>query len=246
MKQPAYITTSWDDGHPLDARVAELLAKFGLRGTFYVPRTCEYGTMALTELRELSRGFEIGAHTLSHVDLSAAPERQAREEIVGGKAWLEESIGVGCPMFCPPKGKFAPRDLEIVRAAGHAGLRSVELLSIDFPRPSADLLLLPTTVQAYPHGPVAYAKNTIKRRAFTNLGRYLVRSRSSDWARVARTYLDTVLQCGGVFHLWGHSWEIERTSQWQRLEEVLRCLGERTREAPALTNWEVCKIEEQR
>jgi hypothetical protein len=27
MKSPTYITTSWDDGHPLDLRVAELLTK---------------------------------------------------------------------------------------------------------------------------------------------------------------------------------------------------------------------------
>jgi hypothetical protein len=34
MKRVAYITTSWDDGHPLDLRVAELLAKYGLKDTF--------------------------------------------------------------------------------------------------------------------------------------------------------------------------------------------------------------------
>ena len=32
MKTATYITTSWDDGHPLDLRVAGLLAKYGLRG----------------------------------------------------------------------------------------------------------------------------------------------------------------------------------------------------------------------
>ena len=41
MKPSTCITTSWDDGHPLDLRVAELLAKYGLQGTFYVPMTAE-------------------------------------------------------------------------------------------------------------------------------------------------------------------------------------------------------------
>ena len=30
---PAFLTTSWDDGHPHDFRVAELLTKYGLAGT---------------------------------------------------------------------------------------------------------------------------------------------------------------------------------------------------------------------
>ena len=33
------ITTSWDDGHPLDFKLAELLNKYNLKGTFYIPRS---------------------------------------------------------------------------------------------------------------------------------------------------------------------------------------------------------------
>ena len=69
MTAATAITTSWDDGHPLDLRVAELLAKHGLPGTFYVPMRAEHGTMTTAQLRELSGAFEIGAHTVHHVDL---------------------------------------------------------------------------------------------------------------------------------------------------------------------------------
>src|SRR5437588_7352721 len=88
MAAGAYITTSWDDGHPLDFRVAALLAKYGLRGTFYVPRSAETDTMTVVQLRELSGSFEIGAHTLHHGDLTGATEQQARQEIVDSKAWV--------------------------------------------------------------------------------------------------------------------------------------------------------------
>jgi hypothetical protein len=30
------VTTSWDDGHPADERVLDMLAERGLRGTFYI------------------------------------------------------------------------------------------------------------------------------------------------------------------------------------------------------------------
>src|SRR5262245_48889596 len=135
MATATYVTTSWDDGHPLDLRVAELLAKHGLRGTFYVPRTSEYGTMTVAQVRELSRAFEVGAHTLRHVDLSGATEHQARQEIAGSRAWLEDSTGAVCPVFCPPKGRYCRRDLDLIREAGFRAMRSVELLSVDFPRP---------------------------------------------------------------------------------------------------------------
>src|SRR4051794_21779274 len=43
--KPVFITTSWDDGHPLDIRIAELLAKYDLPGTFYIPRASQRPTM---------------------------------------------------------------------------------------------------------------------------------------------------------------------------------------------------------
>ncbi len=128
MRAAATITTSWDDGHPLDFRVAELLANYGLRGTFYVPRTAPTGTMTAVQVRELSSSFEIGAHTVHHVDLTRVTPENARQEIVDAKAWLEDTTGRPCAMFCPPLGRYSIRHLEMVRQAGFGGLRSVELL----------------------------------------------------------------------------------------------------------------------
>ena len=46
MSGGAYITTSWDDGHPLDFRVADFA--YGVRacGTFYVPKESDRVTMS--------------------------------------------------------------------------------------------------------------------------------------------------------------------------------------------------------
>src|SRR6266481_1358492 len=134
MNPAVYITTSWDDGHPLDLRVAELLTKHRISGTFYIPRIAENETMSAVHIRQLSLTFEIGAHTLHHADLTRATEQQAWQEIAGSKSWLEDNIGQPCRMFCPPKGKYSRRTLEAVRRAGFSGLRSVEWLSLDFPR----------------------------------------------------------------------------------------------------------------
>jgi peptidoglycan-N-acetylglucosamine deacetylase len=241
MKRETYLTTSWDDGHPLDLRVAELLAKYGLPGTFYVPMTSEHGTMTVAQIRELGAAFEIGAHTLHHVDLTGAPDQQARREIVDSKSWIEDSTGVPCPMFCPPKGRYSGRHLDLIRQAGYRGVRTVELLSLAFPRSTAGLLLLPTTVQAQPHGLPAYARNAIKRAAFRNLWLYIAHGRSTDWPTLVRSLLNHALKRGGVFHLWGHSWELQENEQWRRLDEVLRFMSQFSGSVPGLSNIQLCQ-----
>lgn len=237
----ACMTTSWDDGHPLDLRVADLLARHGLRGTFYVPRMSERGTMTPSQMRELSGAFEIGAHTVGHVVLTGVADDRARAEIVDGKTWLEESTGTGCGLFCPPGGHYAERHLRMIRDAGYLGLRNTELTSLDYPRRHDGLLVMPTTVQAYPHGRgLDFVRNGLKRAAFGNLWRLLVHGRSAEWSVLAQALLRRVLAQGGVFHLWGHSWELTEPAHWERLDAVLRTMSEASRSIPSFTNGQVC------
>ena len=49
MNRKLVVTTSWDDGYPADLRVAELLAKHGVAGTFYVPNRNLEGRPVLSE-----------------------------------------------------------------------------------------------------------------------------------------------------------------------------------------------------
>jgi hypothetical protein len=241
VRTETYVTTSWDDGHPLDLRVAELLQKYDLRGTFYVPMTAAKGTMTAAQLRELALGFEIGAHTLHHNVFTRATERQASREIIDSKSWVESNTGLQCLMFCAPKGKYRSQHLKMIRDAGYLGFRSVELISLDFPMLKTGIMLMPTTIQAYPHGFLTFARNAAKRAAFRNLWRLVVHGASADWPTLAQSLLLDALKFGGVFHLWGHSWEVQETGQWQRLEELFRFMSGFTREAAPLTNGQICQ-----
>ncbi|MEJ7640411.1 MAG: hypothetical protein WKF75_21195 [Singulisphaera sp.] len=91
---------------------------------------------------------------------------------------------------------------------------------MDFPRPTAGLWLMPTTLQAHPHGLAGYARNIARRAAFSNLWLYILHGRSVDWVELARSLLSEAHTRGGVFHLWGHSWELQEEGQWRRLEDV--------------------------
>jgi hypothetical protein len=237
MMKKAWLTTSWDDGHPLDFKIADLLSRYGLTGTFYIPQNAPTGAMSPTQIRDLGSAFEIGSHTINHVFLDGASNEQARHEIFNSKAWMEDLLGRPCPMFCPPGGKFSGRDIDLIRQAGYSALRSVELLSIDLPRDlGGGLQLLPTTVHAFPQPLHAYLKNAIKRRRLGNLWWYILHGKSMQWMRLAEGLVRHVAENGGVFHLWGHSWELQEKRQWERLETVLRVMGQYTDSAPCLTN----------
>ena len=244
MKQfnrPACITTSWDDGHVLDFRIADLLNKHGLHGTFYIPRNASTGVMSESKARELSATFEIGAHTMEHVFLDTVDNAIAQREILNSKSWVEQVTGKACPMFCPPGGKFSSVHVKQVRASGFLGLRSVELLSLSWPRKHGELLIMPTTLQAHPHRLGAYARNVLKRRAWGNCWSYVLRGDTTQWEKLTQSLLDHALKHGGVFHLWGHSWELEQHSQWERLDNVLRVIGQASKDIPRMTNGQVCK-----
>jgi peptidoglycan-N-acetylglucosamine deacetylase len=233
------VTTSWDDGHPLDLRVADLLARYGLAGTFYVPREASWPVMTAVEIRGLSSKFEVGAHTLDHRTLDQLTDEEVRQQLSGSRNWIEGVTGKPCQTFCFPRGKYCHEQLSLVREAGYLSARTTELLSTEFPRRVEGLALISTTIQAFPHSPLAYTKNALKRRSLGNLVRARALFYMRDWRELAEKLLEKTLSRGGVFHLWGHSWEIEQEHQWDRLEELLAVMAANKSKLTNMTNSEL-------
>jgi L-malate glycosyltransferase len=234
------MTTSWDDGHPLDLRVAQLLAKYGLTGTFYVSRTGQRAVMNASEIRELSENFEIGGHTLDHVMIDRLCDSEAKAQLVGSRDWIEQLTGKSCRVFCFPAGKFRNRQLRLVRQAGYRAARTVELLSTASPHCVDGLCLIPTTVQVFPHGPFSYAKNALKRFSASAAQWPRKSLLSRNWAALAKELFSRTMQRGGVFHLWGHSWEIEEQLQWHALEEFLEFVAAHRKASRCVPNGDLC------
>lgn len=218
--ESVFVTTSWDDGHILDHKLAGLLDDYGLRGTFYVaPRNIELPRqerLRNRDLQALARDFEIGGHTLTHLRLTSLPDAVARKEVVEGKDTLEQVVGVPVRCFCYPGGEYSHQHPAMVRDAGFELARTVRRgVTGVSPRYETH-----TTVHAYRHlvdGPAAL------RLAGGDLKK--ARQIYWNWDVLAITIFDQVLTTGGVFHLWGHSWEIEQNKDWDRLERVLSYIG---------------------
>ncbi|WP_331730755.1 polysaccharide deacetylase family protein (plasmid) [Kitasatospora sp. NBC_00070] len=228
------VTTSWDDGHRLDRRLAALLERYSIAGTFYIaPRNVEIRPaerLPPEGIRELAdRNFEIGAHTLTHQRLPMLPSRQAAVEIRTGKEELEGITGSAVTSFCYPCGAYTATHVRQVREIGFRLARTVMRNSL---RPGPPLELL-TTVNAYAHrvdGPLALRRSGLRLRTAARL--YL------NWDDLAIHWFEQCLGRGGVFHLWGHSWEIEARGDWRRLERVLAHIGNR-RDVRYVTNREL-------
>jgi peptidoglycan/xylan/chitin deacetylase (PgdA/CDA1 family) len=213
-----YITTSWDDGYPADRRLSELLAKYELKATFYVPRSNEeHRVMEEQDIYALSRNFEVGGHTLHHSNLTKMPLSGAVTEIRGCYDWLSDLLQEKPVSFCPPFGAFGDDCAGAIYEAGFRTIRTTELLSTD-----VGGRILNTTLQVFPHSGYTYLKHLLLRRRLGNLRRWRRSGYSGDLFRLLDHYLEHIEQQGGCFHLWGHSWEIEENNDWDLVEAIFR------------------------
>jgi hypothetical protein len=241
---PPMITTSWDDGHPLDIKLSEYLIKHGIHGTFYTPRTSDRATLSAKEVWELSAQFEIGAHTLGHVDLLSVGQQRQVEEIANSKKWVEDVTSKPCTMFCPPLGRFNRAIVDMVRDAGYLGMRTVEFISIASPRLMSGVYVLPTSLQLCNHNALIYVKNSAKRWSLPNLLNYAQFKIGRTLSEAVGALINTIQKRGGCLHLWGHSWEIEEQGLWETLDQALGVMG--SCGVRSVSNSGVCELNDAR
>lgn len=224
------VTSSWDDGHALDLSLAEHLDRYGLAATFYIaPASLELAPanrLSRDQIRDLASRFEIGGHTYTHRSLPSLRAAVAEAEIAQGKEFLEDAIQVPVNAFCYPRGAYTPQHVRMVRDAGFSYARTTRRYVT---QPSSDALQAGTTVQAYWNvfdwrGLARRLGAT--RRIFNTVYCHL------NWDDLAIRLFDELLDADhpsshSIFHLWGHSWEIDSNGDWRRLHRVLEHVGQR-------------------
>jgi peptidoglycan/xylan/chitin deacetylase (PgdA/CDA1 family) len=221
-----FVTISVDDGDPRDFRTAELLNKYGLKATFYIPsRNPERPVMAESQIRELSGSFEIGAHTMNHLPLKSMPESQAWQEISGSKRWLEDTVGKPAISFCYPRGKFNSTTPRLIKKAGFLGGRTCLYHLHTFPR---NPFLWGLSTHACYHSKAIQVRHAVLESNVRGLMNFLGTYKgATDWQRHFQHALDHVEQHGGIAHLYLHSWEIDELKQWDRLEATFAAISQR-------------------
>jgi peptidoglycan/xylan/chitin deacetylase (PgdA/CDA1 family) len=113
------IALTYDDGpnDPHTLRLLEVLAKHGVRATFFV--IGKYVKQRPDIVREIvAAGHVVGNHTFTHPLLIFKSEKVIREEISACRMVLQDVIGEPCNLFRPPFGGRRPAILRIVREMG--------------------------------------------------------------------------------------------------------------------------------
>jgi peptidoglycan/xylan/chitin deacetylase (PgdA/CDA1 family) len=171
---PRALVLTIDDGYESTYREAfPALQEHGMTATVFVTtgrrasrnpsdRLPPIEGQAMVSWRELGEmvgaGFTVGAHTLTHPDLTRLGESEAEAEIVGAKAILEDRLGVSVRSFAYPRGRYDQQAREIAarhyscacsdrlglvtRTSDHYALERVEMYYFSR-RPIFDLLTTP-------------------------------------------------------------------------------------------------------
>lgn len=235
------VTTSWDDGHPLDLRLAELLSLYGVKGTFYIPIDyAKVPRMSVNEIRELRRmGMEIGSHTQTHPRIHRLESSAVLGELRDSKAYLEDILGEEVPAFCYPEGKFSGRNLALIDAAGYRLARTTLGFRTDL---SFDPRLMPVGLQFWRHSRRTLLQHALTQGNFQGAANWMrLWNGEHDLGFLSQSMLRHARKSAGVFHIWGHSHEIEQGGLWKELEETLKRLSQ---EGPllSLTNSQVADL----
>ena len=207
------LTASFDDGSMYDLRIADLMYRHSIPTTFYIPvNYVKYlhskGIPAIPEtlLKAIAENFEIGSHGVNHELLTRVDKDTQDFEINESKAELESMFNRPITKFCYPRGYYTTDIIDIVRGAGYTEARTVKVGELN---PAKDPLERHTTVHV-----------GLDRKEY-----------GTDWLTYAEKKLDEALakvRRGEEvdYHFWGHSAEIEKNDQWERLIQFLEYIDE--------------------
>jgi peptidoglycan/xylan/chitin deacetylase (PgdA/CDA1 family) len=132
VPEPGLAAITFDDGMRNNRSEAlPILQEYGIPATVYVTigflggvspwigSQADGAIMEESELGELvAAGWELGAHTMTHADLSTLDYDAARKEIEDSRDALERIAGVGVQTFAYPFGRYGKAALQATQDAG--------------------------------------------------------------------------------------------------------------------------------
>jgi len=215
-KDSLIVTTSWDDGTITDLKLAELLEKYGIKGTFYVPKFID-NPLQKKDIVAIDKKFEIGTHTVSQPDLTKVSLSEAKREIETSKTYLEDLLGHSVSMFCYPYGRYNEVIKKLVKDSGFIAARTCDPGGLNLPQ------------DPYQWHITLFASNNSPLMALRIWWRFHLWKVSGllDWQSRAKLLFNLALEAGGVYHIYGHSAAFERNNEWDKLARVLRYFSNR-------------------
>jgi hypothetical protein len=209
-------TTSWDDGHPLDVRIADTLEEFGFVGTFYASVGPE-GRRLISDnaLARIGRNHELGVHGRTHAIFLELPRQALAKEIHWRRravTFPEMSDMWWCHLEERSMGQLAALSagwaLPSGRGRSSARPRSAEILGADF------------SSSIHTSGRRCMG-NCLYRRRIPTVTILLELAREDELRERSRRLLLTAATRQRYVHMWGHEADVERLDLWKTLRGLL-------------------------
>ena len=194
-------TVSYDDGAAADIRLAELMRKYGIKGTFNLctdflgVKTDVFpggGFVSEDEIKDVYNGQEIACHTLSHMKLTDIGATAVSYQLAANRCSLEKLSGQIVTGAAYPFGFYDKKVLDILKNCGFEYARTTI---------STGKYDLPENFLAW--HPTCHHNDE---RLFSLLETFFIDSEFPGFPQ--------------VFSLWGHSFEFDRIDNWDRIERV--------------------------
>lgn len=125
-----YLLLSFDDATKYAVKCAKLLDRYDLRGTFYFDIIRMKKELKVDEVKWIASWNEIGAHSVTHRDLTRLTKEEVLYEVRGSKTILERIIEKTVRSFAYPYGKFNQIVVEIVKLCGFENARTTKPFNI--------------------------------------------------------------------------------------------------------------------
>jgi peptidoglycan-N-acetylglucosamine deacetylase len=200
-KRTLTIIQCWDDGVTTDARLTNILRRYGAKASFnlnaelhgqertfgWVHQGTNVHRLGWSEMRSVYDGFVIANHSLTHPHLDQISIEDARCEIEEGRDRLQQFFGQPVLGFAYPFGTYNDAVMNLVRDAGHVYARTVCETERPFP-PENAMALHPCCHFLAP----------------------------DFWSRYEKS------KETGVFYFWGHSYEMVTEAMWRSFENLIQ------------------------
>ncbi|MBO5452358.1 MAG: polysaccharide deacetylase family protein [Clostridia bacterium] len=203
------LTLSYDDGVVQDARLVEIMSKYGLKGTFNINSGMEFAeeyirrifrkTLSTEDAKSLylNSGNEVAIHSLTHPHLEVLSEEEIIYEITEDRRNIEKDYGVIAKGMAYPFGTYNETVVEILKRCGIVYSRTVNS-TYGFEFPENWLLLNPTC-----------------------------HHNCEKLIELVEKFVETKYSFPKMFYLWGHSYEFDENDNWEVIEKFAEFVGNR-------------------
>ena len=226
------LTFSYDDGVTQDIRLIELFNKYGMKATFNLNsslqgrpntliregQTVNHNRIPLADIKAVYEGHEIAAHTMHHPFLPEKSEKERINEVEKDRITLSEICGYEVEGFAYPGGgkNYDERVSRIIK----------ENTGVKYCRTTVSNHSFLKQENLYEFKPTVY--HHAEWDKMFSLGEEFLNMKASEPA---------------VFYVWGHSYEFDIHSTWEKFEEFLKMMSGRddvayiTNKEALLTKW---------